>query len=469
MRGYSKILRCSAFISFSSPFFPSHWNHQSFFFVFCFFCEHPAACTSSLNSLSRPKKQDISIMATSPCSPSGGSLSPERILREIQINLLECKVCFEKFDSQQRERRPQNLSCGHVLCLECITALSHPLLRKLECPFCRQLCSVDSTSQCQVLSDLQELLLSWSPRSSAFPQRAKGGFSLATGLTSTALHLCTAFGGWGTLINPIGIAVLGSGTIVVVHDGEKRVVVFSPQGKKLHSFGQRDQANGEICYPVDVAVTPCGYVVVTDAGDKAVKVFTFRGSHVLTVKDSFQMPWSVDTDSCGHILVSDIQAGTLSQVKVDYTHGVILEHCAAISDLQHPKAVACCRGTGNTAVLELLPSNRHQHTRLKVFTKDFHILFQTDTFSLLLQSTVRLNMSGVVFDKDGGIIVIDSDQGIIWSLGKLQRGPTPTPLVGDHLIRPVGLVSLNNTLVILDSGDHTVKIYSAKSDTGSMK
>ncbi|XP_051262772.1 E3 ubiquitin-protein ligase NHLRC1-like isoform X2 [Dicentrarchus labrax] len=418
------------------------------------------------------KKLDILVMAMNPGSPSRGSLSPEGILREIQINLLECKVCFEKFSTQQREHRPQNLSCGHVLCLECITALSHPLLRKLECPFCRQLCSVDGTSHCQVLSDLQELLLSWSPTSSATAHRAKGGLGLATGLTSTALHLSRAFGGWGTLINPSGIAVLGSaGTIVVVHDGENRVVVFSPQGKKLHSFGRRGQAIGEICYPVDVAVTPCGYMVVTDAGDKAVKVFTSRGNHVLTVKDPFQMPWGVDTDSHGDILVSDIQAGTLSQIKVDYTRGLILEHQTAISDLQHPKVVASCWVTGNTAVMEHLPddthpSGRHQHTRLKVFSKDFNLLYQTDNFSLTLQSMVRLNMSGVAFDRDGDVIVIDSNHGMIWSLGKLQNGPALTPLVGDHLIRPVGLVSLKNTLVILDSGDHTVKIYSAKSDAG---
>ncbi|TKS81975.1 E3 ubiquitin-protein ligase NHLRC1 [Collichthys lucidus] len=338
-------------------------------------------------------------MAKTPGSPSRGSLSPEGILREIQINLLECKVCFEKFSTQQREHRPQTLSCGHVLCRECITALSHPLLRKLECPFCRQLCSIDSTSHCLVLTDLQELLLSYAP-----PHRPKGGLGSATSPTSAALHLCAAFGGWGTLINPTGIAILGSSeTMVVVHDAEKTVVVFSSQGKKLQSFGQKGRASEEICYPVDVAVTPCGYVVVTDAGDKAVKVFTSRGKHVLTVKNSFKMPWGVDTDSCGHILVSDVQAGTLSQ---------------------------------------------------------------TDSFCLTLQSMVKLNMSGVTFGRDGDVIVIDSNQGMIWSLGKLQNGPALTPLVGDHLVRPTGLVSLNNMLVVLDSGDHTVKIYSAKADAG---
>lgn len=408
-------------------------------------------------------------MAKSPGLPHHGCLSPKGILREIQINLLECKVCFETFSTELRERRPQNLSCGHVLCLECITALSHPLLRKLECPFCRQLCSVDSTSHCQVLCDLQQLLLSRSPTSSVPPCRAKG-----SSVTTTSLHLFAAFGGWGTLINPTGIAALGSlGTIVVVHGGEKRVAVFSLQGRKLHCFGPEGKASGEMCYPLDVAVTPSGYIVVTDAGDKTVKVFTSRGNCVLTIKDSFQLPWGVDTDSCGHILVSDVQAGTLSQVKVDYGHGVILEQQRVISDLQSPKAVACCHVTGNSAVMEhptdVTPSaERHPFRRLRVFTKDFHVLYQTDTFSLTLQSTVRLHMSAVVFSRDGDVIVTDSDQGMVFSLGKLQHGPVLTPLVVDHLIRPVGVTVLNNLLITLDGGDHTVKIYAPKSDSGAM-
>ncbi|XP_007572713.1 E3 ubiquitin-protein ligase NHLRC1 [Poecilia formosa] len=396
-------------------------------------------------------------MAQSPDLPHRCCLSPEATLREIQLNLLECKVCFETFNSQQRERRPQNLSCGHVLCLECITALSHPLLRKLECPFCRQLCSVDSTSHCQVLSDLQELLLSQKPSSSAPPHRARGGFA-----SDTALHFLAAFGGWGTLINPTGIAVLGSaGGVVVVHDGEKRVVVFNQQGRKLHSFGEKGTGNGDICYPVDVAVSPTGYVVVTDAGDKSVKVFTSRGVHVVTVKDCFQLPWGVDTDCSGHILVSDLQAGNLLRIKVNFSHGVILDNQRVLANLQCPKAVAHCQKTGNTAVLEH-PRGRHHNTNLKVFTKDFHLFYQMDSFSLILQSSFRFNISDVAFGSDGDVVVSDCDQGLICSLGNLQNHPVLTPLVGDRLIRPAGLVILSNTLITVDSGDHTVKIYCSK-------
>ncbi|XP_054637399.1 E3 ubiquitin-protein ligase NHLRC1-like [Dunckerocampus dactyliophorus] len=386
------------------------------------------------------------------CPNRGAILSPEGMLREIQVNLLECKVCFEKFDAQQAERRPQNLSCGHVLCLECIRALSHPLLRKLECPFCRQLCSVDATSHCQALCDLQEMLFFIT----ASPRSEKGGEEEAAGVSSKALHLCMTFGGWGALINPSGLAVMrSSGTMFVVHDGEERVVVLSPQGKRQHTFGPRGHTSGDVCFAVDVAVTPCGHVVVTDAGDKAVKVFTSRGSHVVTLKACFSLPWGVDTDSSGHILVTDVQAGTLSRLKVDYKHGVTQEEAVVVSDLQHPKAVAWSGCTGNTAVMEHVTEDT-QH--LTVFTEDFHILYHVDSFGLKLMSSVR--MSGVAFDTNGHLLVVNSQQGTIWSFGNMQSGPVLTPLVSDQLIRPVGLVPLNNTLIVVDSGDHTVKVYS---------
>ncbi|XP_057690450.1 E3 ubiquitin-protein ligase NHLRC1-like [Corythoichthys intestinalis] len=392
------------------------------------------------------------------CSKRGDLRQTEGTLREIQVNLLECKVCFEKFNAQQAERRPQNLSCGHVLCAECIRVLTHPVLRKLECPFCRQLCPVDATSHCQVLCDLQELLL-FSP---VAPCLKKETEEEASGGSGKALSLCLTFGGWGTLINPTGLAVMqSSGTVFVVHDGEKRVVVFAPQGKRLHTFGQRGHASEDVCYPLDVAVTPCGHVVVTDAGDKAVKVFTSRGTHVITVKGSLSMPWGVDTDSSGHILVSDMNAGTLSRIKVDYRQGITLQEGVVVTQLECPKAVACCRTTSHTAVMEHVHSTRKQsYSRLTVFTSDFHILYQTDTLSVNLKASVKINMSTVTFDKNGHLIVVDSLQGMIWTFGSVQHAPVLTPLVAEQLIRPVGLLMFNNTLMVVDGGDHTVKVYS---------
>ncbi|XP_019715027.1 E3 ubiquitin-protein ligase NHLRC1, partial [Hippocampus comes] len=389
------------------------------------------------------------------CPQRDGAPRPRGTLKEIRVNLLECKVCFEKFNAQRAERRPQNLSCGHVLCAECVEALSRPLLRKLECPFCRQLCPVDATSHCQPLCDLQELLSS-SPASLCMEKKDE---EEAPSVSGTALHLCLTFGGWGTLINPTGVAVMqSSGTVFVVHEGEKSVMVFTSQGKKRHAFGQRGHAGEDLCYPVDVAVTPCGHVVVTDAGDKAVKVFTSRGNHVITMKAGFRMPWGVDTDSGGRILVSDVQAGTLSRFKVDYKHGVTLEEGVVASHLENPKAVACCRTSGHMAVIEHVnddtdSARKQSYSRLTVFTPDLHILYQTDNLSLNLKASVTINMSAVTFDRKGHPLVVDSLQGMIWTFGGVQSGAVLTPLVAENLIRPVGLVPLNNTLIIVDAGD----------------
>ncbi|XP_036395744.1 E3 ubiquitin-protein ligase NHLRC1-like [Megalops cyprinoides] len=410
-------------------------------------------------------------MSAAPSPLSCGRLGPEGVLREIQTNLLECKVCFEKFSGQQRERRPRNLPCGHVLCLECLTSLSHPLLRKLECPFCRQLCSLSDTSDCLPLSDLSELLLCGSPRP-AIPRRVSGGASWVGGLDSGALHLHSAFGGWGSLINPTGVTVFGSsGAVAVVHDGDKRVVVFSPQGRWLHEFGRRGHAAADICHSLDVAVAPSGHIVVTDTGDSAVKVFTSRGRSVVTVRDSFELPWGVDIDSRGHILVTDAQAGTLSEVVVDFVRGLTVLNRVAYAGLQCPRSVACCRVTGNIAVVEHLGGLADRETgcgstQLKIFNSELTLLSQIDSFGLRLVSPVRLCISAVAFDRGGDVIVADVGLGMIWSLGNPRNLPILTPLVSHGLVRPMGLIATaQNILIVLDSGDHVIKVYAASSDS----
>uniref|UniRef100_A0A3B4ACH5 RING-type E3 ubiquitin transferase n=1 Tax=Periophthalmus magnuspinnatus TaxID=409849 RepID=A0A3B4ACH5_9GOBI len=375
------------------------------------------------------------------------------------LNLLECKVCFKDFN---QDYKPRHLLCGHVLCQECVLALAHPVLRKLECPFCRQLCTVDHTSNCQVLSDLQEMLLLHESRCALPPYNTEKSLSLETKLGSMSAVL----GGWGTLINPVGLDVLGSlETIVIVHDGTHRVVVLSSKGKILNRFGSRGRDTWNIIYPLDVAVCPMGHVVITDGGDRAVKIYTSRGTHIITIKASFQLPWGVDTDSGGNIIVSDTMAGSLFQIKVDYCNSVDFECHTAVTNLENPKAVACVAVNGNIATVEHLKSN--QHTRLKVFTNDFHIVYQNDSSSIRLQYDVCIHLSAVTFDPNGDVIVVDNSHGTIWSLGKPWHGSVPVPLVSANLIRPVALKFMNNKLIILDSGDHTVKIYNAASETGS--
>lgn len=370
----------------------------------------------------------------------------EDVLTEIRVNLLECKVCLESFTLQTREHAARNLPCGHVLCLKCVRALSHPVRQTLECPFCREPCEAGRTSECRALADLQELLSY--PRPSAH----RPEINPTEGLRSRALSLRWAFGGWGTIINPCGIAVIESSRqVVVVHDGEMRVSVFTQQGMCLYSFGCYGHGPVDVCHPLDVAVASSGHVVVTDAGDETLKVFDSHGCPAVIVRDSFKLPWGVAIDARGQILVTDAQSGTLSQLVLDLSRGVVLVNRVVVKHLTCPRSVACCGVSGHVAVVENLGSFQGS-TCLKIFSNDFVVLSQ-------VTDSVRIFMSCVSFDRSGDVIVGDAQRGMVWSLGKPHMMPVLTPLVSG-LMRPAGLMLTDsNVLIVLDGGDHAVKFY----------
>ncbi|XP_039516904.1 E3 ubiquitin-protein ligase NHLRC1-like [Pimephales promelas] len=383
----------------------------------------------------------------------------EDILAEIRANLLECKVCFEKFSIQKRDHTPRNLPCGHVLCLKCICALSNPENQKLECPFCRKQWDMGSTSECYALTDLQELLLS-----EARPRLYDRVIGWTESLGSGTLHLRSAFGGWGTIVNPSGIVVSEtSGQIVLVHDGEKRVSVFDAQGTRLDGFGRYGHNSSDLCHPLDVALTKCGHVLVTDAGDQSVKVFTSKGRPVATIRDSFRLPWGVDVDARGRVFVTDAEMGTLSQIVLDLSRGVVLVNRVVFRELRCPRSVASCKASGNIAVVERFQAG-FTASCLRIFNGDFVPLTLVDSFALNLKNSLSLSISSVVFDINGDVIVGDSQNGMVWSLGKPQKTPALTPLVSG-LLRPVGLATTTmNVLVVLDAGDHAVKFYAVDKD-----
>ncbi|NXG13411.1 NHLC1 ligase, partial [Grallaria varia] len=268
------------------------------------------------------------------------------------------------------------------------------------------------------------------------------------------------------LLNPSGVAVCpATGRLAVAHDGEQRIHVLAPGGQCLRRFGRRGDAGCDVRYPLDVTVTPDGHLVVTDGGDRAVKAFDFEGRGVLAVREGFCLPWGVDATAEGEVLVSDAGAGALYRLAADFRRGE-LRRCRAVrARLASPRALAVCRSSGAVAVVEHpeeaqgLPRGS---TRVKVFSAQMELLGQVDSFGLSLAFHARVLATAVAFDGEGRVVVADVGRRAVVCLGRPEEFPAFDPLVSHGLSYPVGLTyTADGSLVVLDGGDHSVKIYSS--------
>ncbi|XP_078541930.1 E3 ubiquitin-protein ligase NHLRC1 [Lissotriton helveticus] len=397
--------------------------------------------------------------------PSKHIRTMKDLLYETELNLLECKVCFEKF-SQQQERRPRNLPCGHIICQECVCSLALPRNPRLECPFCRRACRASETSDCLPVLHLMEILSSVDTDSSGSAAAEAAGGGHVQSLAPAGCTLNLVFGGWGKLINPTGLAVcLNSGCVVVAHDGKKRINVFGSTGTAIQQFGVKGDFRSDVKYALDVAVTLDGYIVVTDAGDRSVKVFDFTGRSKLVIEEAFCLPWGVDINPQNEMMVTDSDAGTLCLVVADFRKGLLKKNLKIITNLCHPQGIAVCPTSGAVVVIEHLKAagRNGSSTRMKIFSSAFKLIGQVDSFGLSLVLPSELHATAVAFDRQANILVADAHNRIVFGLGKLEEFPTFRPIVTHGLSYPVALTcAADNSLLVLDSGDHSVKIFSSR-------
>ncbi|TRZ25381.1 hypothetical protein HGM15179_001699 [Zosterops borbonicus] len=381
---------------------------------------------------------------------------------EAELSLLECRVCFEPY-GPDGERRPLNLPCGHVLCRGCVGALAGAERQRLECPFCRRPCGPAETSDCRPLLQLLELLRP----AGGGPASALGGSGggAAAAPAKLGLRLCLCLGGWGSLVNPTGLAACPeSGRLAVAHDGKKRIHVFGPSGVCLRRFGERGDAGNNIKYPLDVTVTSDGHVVVTDGGDRSVKAFDCEGRGVLAVREGFSLPWGLDAASESEVILTDAEAGALYRLSADFRRGELKKCQMVRSRLVSPRAVAVCPTSGAVAVTEHLRARGPSKgsTRVTVFSAEMDLLGQVDSFGLNLLFPSRIHATAVAFDREGRVIVTDVCSQAVICLGKPEEFPIFNPLISHGLFYPVGLTyTADNSLVVLDSGDHSIKVYSS--------
>ncbi|XP_068093052.1 E3 ubiquitin-protein ligase NHLRC1 [Hyperolius riggenbachi] len=379
-------------------------------------------------------------------------------LDETEINLLECKVCFEKYSHQQRHR-PKNLPCGHTICHDCVSSLCNPGNSKLECPFCRKACRKSETSICLPVLHLLEIIGRVAPdRPEARPSACR------TELKSASFKLSTSFGGWGVLFNPTGTAFCSNtGCLLVTHDGKRRISRFTINGKLVHEMGEKVNAENGLVYAVGVAVTMDGYVIVTDAGDRSLKVYTQSGRCTLVVKKTFLLPWGLAVNSENKVIVSDPDANSLVFITADFGQGSVKNTLSLCPGLSQPKEIAVSQADGSLIVVEHLTkdSKNSSSTRIKIFNNKMKLMRQIDSFSLSMLLPLAVHTSAVAFDQEGNILVADVNNRCVICLKNMEESKTLNHVVASGLSYPVAIsVMEHGSIAVLDSGNHSVLVYS---------
>ncbi|XP_067906292.1 E3 ubiquitin-protein ligase NHLRC1-like [Heterodontus francisci] len=392
------------------------------------------------------------------CSARGEG-QPGSLVREIELNVLECKVCFERFGSSP-PRRPCALPCGHAVCRHCASALCRQPRQglqpaadgQLQCPFCRRSGPLSLAADCLPLLQLAELLAGAAaePTGGRWPE------------------LAAVFGGWGLLVNPRGLAVCrSSGAVAVAHDGEQSLRLFERGGRPLLGFGPLEQLR----YPLDVALAGGGrLLVVTDAGDSSVKVFASQaggGAALTVIRGGFGLPWGVDAGSAERVAVTDAGRGSLLLLTLQLPGGALLSQDSVCERLCCPREVAVSPLDGCIHVVEHLQPRPGQRAgrlaavRLKTFNSQRQLIRQVDNFGLTPSSSVPLGISAIAVDSKGNVLLADGDSGTVACVSTLENFQRRT-IIDHGLVRPVALAwTGDDTLIVLDAGDHTWKVYTS--------
>jgi DNA-binding beta-propeller fold protein YncE len=81
--------------------------------------------------------------------------------------------------------------------------------------------------------------------------------------------------------NPQGLSVTDDGRILVADTHYNRVVILSPEGKCLTTFGRFGEGPGEFIYPTAAVLSPRGRLVVAEyGGNDRIQVFTESGEYL---------------------------------------------------------------------------------------------------------------------------------------------------------------------------------------------
>ena len=187
----------------------------------------------------------------------------------------------------------------------------------------------------------------------------------------------------GNVNGPRGLTTNSEGHIIVVERGAHCVSVFSPEGRKIRSFGSKGSANGQFSGPRGVAVDKADNIYVVDNLNHRIQKFTSRGEFTAAVGTCGSNPLQfnypdgiVFNKKNGKLYVCDQLNDRIQVLETNLTHHSSFGKIGSENGQFQNPMDAAFDGTGKVYVADI---NNH---RIQTFTPDGQFLQKFGTGQL---------------------------------------------------------------------------------------
>lgn len=256
---------------------------------------------------------------------------------------------------------------------------------------------------------------------------------------------------------PLGVTTDGSGRIYVADSANNRIVVYSPNGKFLFTFGKFGPGQGELNYPTSVAVTKDGLIAVSDFHNRRIQIFDDKGEFLrLFPKDAKKplMPAVLALGENDVLYVSDVGSQQIVKFSVKGEElGRFGSPGGGEGQLNYANGITVDRKSGRIFVSD---SN---NARVQVFDGDGSISHVFDSGSGMV------NPRGVAYyEKRNSLYVVDTFGHRIFVFdkdNKLARTFSSRGLGESELNFPNGIhIDSRGRIYITDRENNRISVWS---------
>ena len=251
----------------------------------------------------------------------------------------------------------------------------------------------------------------------------------------------------GGVDGPMGVAITKRGEVVVTEGNGNCVSVFSPNGKKLRTFGTKGSGQGRFNWPSGVTVDGEGNILVADALNHHIQKFTAKGQFLTAVGKDGIVQFSSPADIAFNVInnkvyVADSSNNHIQVLNSDLTFSSSFgKYGSGKGQFDHPWGIAC-DSTGKVYVADT------RNHRIQVFTAQgkFIRMFGRHgqgRWELALPGYVAVDTSGMVYvsEQDNHRVSVFTTEGqFVTSFGREGEGP-------GEFNEPQGLAVDNNGVV----------------------